>query len=221
LLPLGFCLSKLLCDLLSHKSAPFPMIYFAYDWMFEGTKSGITVNGSFLSLNVLSYLAVLSPEEQQRIAVANHHVFDFRNEDGVIAGLLGGVQAAFQVGERAIEHRGPVPGTVKTCAGLGFSMLVAAIRTRVVFRNCPLVLAQHIDAEALLGVQMGMGARVLIDAYQHQQWVERYRGKCIGGHAVDFAFQVDRDDGYPGGEAAHGFAEFRRIQSHIALDLLP
>src|SRR5271165_1046642 len=114
----------------------------------------------------LSYLAVLSPEKQQRVAVAHHHIFDFRNKDGVIAGLFGRVQAAFQVGQRAIEHRGPVPGAVKTCARLGLGVLVRAIRARVVLRNCSLVLAQHIDAETLFRVQVFMGARLLVDADQ-------------------------------------------------------
>lgn len=33
-------------------------------------------------------LAILSPEKQKRIAFADHHVFNFSNEDGVVARLL-------------------------------------------------------------------------------------------------------------------------------------
>ena len=45
---------------------------------------------AFLCLfrHVLPDFAVLAPEKQQRIAFANHHVLNFRNKDGVVAGLL-------------------------------------------------------------------------------------------------------------------------------------
>ena len=63
-------------------------------------------------------------------------------------------------------------GSVKSGTHLGFSMLMTALRTRIVVRNRPLVLAKHIDAEALLGMKMTMGAGAVVDADQHEHGIE-------------------------------------------------
>src|SRR5579864_2533078 len=99
-------------------------------------------------------------------------------------------------------------GAVKTRAGFGFGMLVTALRTGVVVRNRPLVLAKHIDAEPLLGMEMGMSAGAVIDADQHQHGLERNGRKRISRHAVNLAVEVYGDDRHPGGEGSHGLAEF-------------
>ena len=66
-------------------------------------------------------------------------------------------------------------------------------------------------------MQMGMGARRVIHANQHQHGIERHRGERVGRHAVHFAVEVDGDDRHPGGEASHRFSKFGRIQAHVVL----
>ena len=39
--------------------------------------------------------AVFSPEEQQRAPLPHDHIFDLGNEDRVVPGILGRLQAAF------------------------------------------------------------------------------------------------------------------------------
>jgi hypothetical protein len=51
----------------------------------------------FLIRHLRPNLAVLTPEKQQRVALADHNVLHFRNKDGVIAGFLRRLQPAFQV----------------------------------------------------------------------------------------------------------------------------
>ena len=83
-----------------------------------------------------------------------------------------------------------------------------AFRARIVLRNRALIFAQDIDAEALLGVQMRVGACAVIDADQNQHGIERNRGKGIRRHPVDLAVEVDGNDCDPGGERSHRLAEF-------------
>lgn len=59
-----------------------------------------------------------------------------------------------------------------------------------------------------------MGASGMVNANEHQGRVERDRRERIRGHAMDFALEVERDDGDSSGEATHRLAEFGRIQSH-------
>ena len=94
-------------------------------------------------------------------------------------------------------------------------MLVRALRTCVVLRNRPLILAEDIDPEALLGVQVGMGARGVVHADQHQHGVERNGCERIGGHAMNFAVEIHGDNRDPSGEASHSFAEFGVTQAHV------
>src|SRR6266576_3491504 len=125
------------------------------------------------------------------------------------------LKSAFQVRQCSVQHWSPMSGTVKARAGFGFGMFMTALRTGVVVRNCPLVLAKHIDAEALLGMQVGMGAGAVIHADQHQHGIERHGSKRISRHAVNLAVEVYGDDRHPGGEGSHGLAEFGRIQGHF------
>ncbi len=128
-------------------------------------------------------------------------------------------QAAFQIRQRAMQHGRAMPGTIEAGSGLGLGSLVSSLRTRVVLGNCPLIFAEHVDAEAFLGVQVFVGARAVVNADQHQHRVERHRGESVGGHAMNFAAEVHRNDGHPGGEASHRLAEFGRIQCHCRRDV--
>jgi len=113
-----------------------------------------------------------------------------------------------------MQHGSAVGRPVKAGADFDLGLFVAAIGASVVLGNGLLSFAEHIDAEAFFGVQMGMGPSFMIDADQHQQRIEGNRTESVGGHAMNFAVEIDGDDGDSGGETAHSFAEFGRIQRH-------
>ncbi len=165
-------------------------------------------------------MPILPPKEQQRVALSHHHVLDFGDKDRMIPGLLRRVESAFEISQRSMQHRSAVHRALKAGAGLGFGVLVRALRTRIVFRNRPLILAQHVHPEALLGVQMSMSPRAVIHAYQHQHGIERDRGERVGGHPVNFTVEIHSDDRDPGGEASHRLAKVCSVQAHVLETLL-
>src|ERR1035441_9349937 len=65
---------------------------------------------------------------------------------------------------------------------------------------------------------MSMGARAMIHANQQQQRIERHGSKRVGGHAMDFAFQIQSDDGHSCSEASHRLAKFGRAEAHCISD---
>ena len=60
-----------------------------------------------------------------------------------------------------------------------------------------------------------MSSRLVVNANQHQQWIEGDRSESIGRHALDLAFVVHRDHGYACGKACHGPAEIFLICAHL------
>ena len=122
-------------------------------------------------LHVFPYLAVLAPEKQQWIAIPNHYILDFSDEDCMISGLLGRLQTALQIRYRAVEYGSSVARAVEPSASFGLGVLVRALWTRVVLRDSPLVLPEHVDPETFLRVQVVVGTRAVIDANQHQHRV--------------------------------------------------
>src|SRR5215472_5892886 len=164
--------------------------------------------------HLLPNFAILSPEEQERVAVSDNNIFHLGNENSVVSSNFSRTQAALQVGQSSVQHRRALAGPLKTGSGFGLSILVTSLRTRVVLRNRSLTLAENIDPEALLRMHMSVGTGVVIDADQYEQGFERHRGKGVGGHAVDFAIEVQGNDGHPGGEGAHRSSEFCGVQSH-------
>src|SRR3981081_1200931 len=136
-------------------------------WMYEGRKSD-TLPARLLR-DFLAHLLIFPTKKQQRLPVAHDHVFDLCNEDRVIACLLLRMQPAFQVCQCAIEHRSAVLSPSKARSGFFFRTLVRPDGPRIIFRNCPLVFTQHIDAKALLGVQVGMRTCGVVHTNQHQQ----------------------------------------------------
>jgi hypothetical protein len=79
-----------------------------------------------------------------------------------------------------------------------------------------LILRQNVDPEALLGMQMRMGPRTVVDANQEQRGIERHGSKGVGGHAMDCALKVESDDGHSRGKAPHRFPEFGWTEAHSA-----
>src|SRR5579862_2563279 len=168
--------------------------------------------------DVPSHLPVLPPKEQQWLTLPHQYVLNFCDKDGVVARRLRRVQTALQVRERPIQHRSAMLRPVKSGSGLGFGALLVALGAREILRNCPLILAEYINPESLLRVQVSVRARRMIHANQHQRRIERHRRKRVGGHTMDttmpFSFQVNGDDGHPGGELPHRSSELGRIQTH-------
>src|SRR2546423_9094547 len=105
-------------------------------------------------------------------------------------------------------------GTLKACASLLLCPLMSLAGTCIIFRNVTLILRQHIHSEALLGVKVGMSSRLVIDANQHQLWIERHRRESISCHAVYVAFVVHGDHRNSGGKAPHRFTKFCLSGAH-------
>lgn len=114
-----------------------------------------------------------------------------------------------------MQDGGAVASSLEARPGFRFGFLVGSLRTGIIFGNSPLILTKNIDPKTFLGMKMSMGAGAVVDANQYQHGVERYGGKCVGGHAMDLAIQINGNDRYPGGERPHGFAELALVQAHL------
>jgi 7,8-didemethyl-8-hydroxy-5-deazariboflavin synthase CofG subunit len=165
-------------------------------------------------LHLPANLAVLALEEQQRGAFGHDHLFDFCDKNRVVASILRGVQAAFEIGERAAQYGRAVFRALELRSRLFGSAVVRAGGAGIVLGNRTLGLRQDVYAEALFGVEVGVGTGVLVNADQHEHGIEGNRGERVGGHAVDFVLGVEGDDGDAGCEAGQGSAKFRRAHTH-------
>lgn len=159
-------------------------------------------------LSLGTYFAIAAAEVEEGVAGADDDIFYLGDENGVVAGVLGGMETTFQIGEGAVQHWSAMLGTIETRACLSFSIFVGADRQGVIFRDRHLILSEHVNPEALPGVQMGVCAGLMVNADEDEKRIERDGGKGISGHAVDLTFVVHRDDGDPGGEAAHRLSKF-------------
>src|SRR5207302_926349 len=135
-------------------------------------------------------------------------------KNGMVAGFLRRLQLAFQISQRVVQNGSALRRAIKTRPSLLLGVLVGVYWPRVIFGNHPLVLRQDVDSEALLGMQMSMGPRTMVDADQQQRRIERHGSEGIGGHAMDFALQVESDDGHSRGKASHRLSEFGWTQAH-------
>lgn len=163
---------------------------------------------ALLVFHILTDLAILAAEKQQRVPIPQHHILYLGNEDRVISGLLNRLQATLEIGQRPMKDRGSVAGAVKSCACFSFGVLVASLRTSIVFRDGPLIFTENVNSETLLGMQVGVGPGAVVHANQHEHGIQRNRSEGVGRHAVNFAIEVYGDDRDPGGEGTHAFAEF-------------
>ena len=106
-------------------------------------------------------------------------------------------------------------GPIKARADL-FGVLMRLAGPRVIFRDGLLLFAEHIHSKTLPGMKMGVRTRPVIHTNQNQQRLERYRGKRVRGHAVDFTVLIHGDHRDPGRERSHGLAEFAGGEAHAA-----
>src|ERR1700736_1326130 len=109
--------------------------------MFQRSKSHT------LLVYVLPYFPILSPKEQQRLALLHHHVLDLGNKDGMVPGLFRRMQTALQVSQRPLQHRSSMLGAFKSRPSLFLGVFVSTFWTRVILRNRPLILAEYVDSE--------------------------------------------------------------------------
>ena len=167
-----------------------------------------------LRLHALANFAVLAAKEEQRLSIANDDLLDLSDEDGVITGVLRRVQAAFQICQRAMQNGRAVLRALKARACFLGSTIVGSCRARIILRNGTLILRQYVHPEALLGVQMCMGASALIDAHQHQHRVKRHRGERVRRHAVHLVVGIERNYGDAGRKASQGLAEVGLAHTH-------
>ncbi len=151
---------------------------------------------------------------EQRIASAHHDFLDFRDENGVVARILRAMQPALEVGQSAVEHRSPMGGAIKVRPRLALGVAMVLGRARVVFGNGPLALGQHIHSKPLLGMQVSVSSGALVHANQHQRRIERHGTESVGGHAVHFAFVVQRNHRDSGRKTAERAAEFCLSDDH-------
>ena len=165
-------------------------------------------------LHALADFAVLAAKEEQRLSIANDDLLDLGDEDGVITGVLRGVQAALQICQRAVQNGRTVPGALKARACFFGGAVMRACRTRIVFRNGALILCQHVHPETLLGVQVGVGTGALIDTHKHQHRIKRNRGEGVRRHAVDFVVGIQRNNGDAGRKASQSLAEVGLAHTH-------
>ena len=162
---------------------------------------------------------VLTVKVEQGIPFANNDFFDLRDKDGVVTGVLRGLQFAFEVSEGSVQNGSTVLRAIEAGAGYLFSLVMSARGVGVVLGNTTLVCREDIYSESFFGMQVGVGFGTLVDAYQNQLGIERDGSKGIGGHALDQSFVVHGDDGDTGGEAAQSLTEFRRGNAHVPSEL--
>jgi hypothetical protein len=178
--------------------------------------SGFAEAGLFGRIFGLADFVVFAFEEEERAAGAHENLFDFGDENGVVAGVLGGVETALEVGEGSVKNGRAVASAVEDGTGFFGGAIVGASRARVVLGDRALVFGQDVHAETLLGMEMGVRAGALVDADENQHGIEGDRGKGVGGHAVDFILVVYGDDRDAGGETSQRLAEFGRTDTHAA-----
>lgn len=157
---------------------------------------------------------VIASEIQKWVAHTHDDMFDLRNKNGVISCLLRRLQAAFQIGQRPVQHRSSVLRPVKPRSSFGLFTSRNLYRPSIILRYWALIFCQNVNPESLSRMQMGMRACAAIHAHQQKQRIERYGSQRIGGHAVNFAVQVHGDDADSGGESSHRFSEVSLIQTH-------
>src|ERR1700684_3705226 len=102
-----------------------------------------------LLLHLLAHFAILASEKQQRLALPHHHIFDLGNKDCMVPSLFRRAQTTLQICQGSLQHGSSVWSALKARPGFNLGVLVDALRTRVILRNRPLILAQHIDSESL------------------------------------------------------------------------
>lgn len=145
---------------------------------------------------------IVGTKKDQGLPIADHNIFYFSDEYRVISGIARVLQAAFKIGQRPVQNRGPMRRTIEARSGL-LSAGRLAVGIGIVLGNGCLPLRKNIDSKALARCQMGMGLRFVIDADQYELRIKRHRGEGVGGHAVHPAVVVDGNNGDTGGKGCH------------------
>ena len=152
---------------------------------------------------------------QQGLAFPYHNVLDFGDEDRVIARILGRMQSALQIGQRAVQHWRAVGGAVKSRPHF-FCLTATGFHESEVLGNFALVRRQNINSKAFLEMNVSMRPGFMIHTHQDQQRIERYRAKCVRGHALNCVLVIDCDDCHSGRKTSHCLAKLRLCNAHSA-----
>ena len=101
----------------------------------------------------------------------HYEVFDLRDEDSMVSGVLRRVQSALEIGESTVEDRRAVLGAVEAGTGGIYHGLVSR-GAGIVLRNRVLIFGEYVNAKTLLCAQMRVSASALVDANQYQARVQ-------------------------------------------------
>jgi hypothetical protein len=66
----------------------------------------------------LSNCVIARAEKDQWLPIPHNHLFHFRNENGVIAGVARVLQPALKVGQRSMQNRRPLRCAIKARTSL-------------------------------------------------------------------------------------------------------
>ena len=139
---------------------------------------------------------------EERLAGSEVHAFDFADEQGVIAGGIFRDDVAGEMRESVVDQRNAGGGPEEMDAE-GFGSFGLLKRLGKVFGDSLLRISKNVDAEATLIFEEGQQTGIVIDANEDEERIEGYRGKGIGGHAMNLAgFAFNSDDGDAGGKVA-------------------
>ena len=168
---------------------------------------------------LLAKARICSFKIQQGIPFPNYYIFNFRDKNGVIAGILRRMQPALKVGERSTQNGRAVRSAIEPRPHMLPIGMVWDWK-RVVLGDPALIRRQDIHSEAPSGMKVSVGSGFLVHANQYQEWIERDRTERIRGHAMYLPLILNTDNCNSRGEASHRSAKLR-LSDHVVLNVLP
>ena len=117
-------------------------------------------------------MTILPAKVSQRITFPDHNIFDFRDENGVIAGILRTVQTTLEICQGFLQDWRAMGCSFEPRARF-FRVLMLGGRLCVVFGDWSLMTGQDIHSEPFAGVQVRVCSSTVIDAYQYEHGIER------------------------------------------------
>ena len=88
-------------------------------------------------------------EIQQRLPLTRPHILHLSNKNRMIPSLLRMPQMALQIRQSTAQNRRPMRSPVKSRPGR-LSMLMRFSRSRIKFRNQPLIRSEHVNPKPFL-----------------------------------------------------------------------
>src|SRR5207249_7819480 len=123
-------------------------------------------------------LMIAAAKKEQGAPFAGVGTLDLADVDGVIAGVVRGDDAAFDVRQRALENR-----RAGAAAATGQVDELVAARHREPARQLLLMLVEDVHDEHLRPVDRRIALRALVDAHEDERRIERDRGNGVRGQS--------------------------------------